>query len=188
MDGTDTNSDSPTVPGAYDSNDGAMPRDLPAAAVGSSSSSQVGVATDRNSRWRRTMEDAHDFAQNFNNVEGQSYFGMFDGHAGKFAAEWCRDHMSKLLCDELDAHPATDVLEIMRDVFWKADEQLEAELERANARSGCTAVVSLVRPEAVEDASTPPRRVLYTANVGDARAILWCVHLIDAVGKGRRFV
>ena len=35
------------------------------------------------------MEDAHSFVYDFAGVRGQGYFAVFDGHAGKLAAEWC---------------------------------------------------------------------------------------------------
>lgn len=35
------------------------------------------------------MEDAHSFVYDFAAVKGQGYFAVFDGHAGKHAAEWC---------------------------------------------------------------------------------------------------
>ena len=35
------------------------------------------------------MEDAHAFVYDFGGVHGQGFFGIFDGHAGKDAAEWC---------------------------------------------------------------------------------------------------
>ena len=35
------------------------------------------------------MEDAHSFVYDFAAIKGQGYFAVFDGHAGKHAAEWC---------------------------------------------------------------------------------------------------
>lgn len=35
------------------------------------------------------MEDAHSFVYDYAGVRGQGYFAVFDGHAGKHAAEWC---------------------------------------------------------------------------------------------------
>ncbi|WFD22147.1 protein-serine/threonine phosphatase [Malassezia equina] len=81
----------------------------------------------------RTMEDAHVYQHDFNNVPGQGYFAIFDGHAGKFAAEWCRDNMSEILSDELKTSPDMDVREVMKNVFLKADDQLETESAKAGA-------------------------------------------------------
>jgi len=55
---------------------------------------QVGVAEDKGTR--RTMEDAHSFVVDFDNIRGQGYFGLFDGHAGKHAAEWCGQHFHEV--------------------------------------------------------------------------------------------
>lgn len=130
----------------------------------------VGVAVDKNGKWRRTMEDAHMFIHDFDQVPGQGYFAIFDGHAGKFAAEWCRDNMSDILAKELQEHPTMDVREVMKNAFLKTDDQLEIESKNAGARSGCTAVLSLIRLEPGKD--DRKKRVLYTANVGDARSVL----------------
>ena len=35
------------------------------------------------------MEDAHSIIVPFGGVRGQGFFAIFDGHAGKQAAEWC---------------------------------------------------------------------------------------------------
>lgn len=51
---------------------------------------QVGISEDQGSR--RTMEDAHSFVVDFDSIRGQGFFAVFDGHAGKHAAEWCGTH------------------------------------------------------------------------------------------------
>lgn len=140
-----------------------------AGSPGTSWNVEVGVATDCNSRWRRTMEDAHLSILDFDNVPGQALFGMFDGHAGKFAAEWCRDNLASILAQELHEHPDMDVREVLNNTYMRADHQLEADSEKAGVRSGCTAVTSLLR---VETQREQRQRVLYTANVGDARSVL----------------
>lgn len=56
----------------------------------------VGVAEDRNLRWRRTMEDTHRYIHNFGNVLGQTYLAVFDGHAGRHAADWCFEHLHQV--------------------------------------------------------------------------------------------
>lgn len=57
----------------------------------------VGVAEDKGPS-RRTMEDAHSFVTNFAGVKGQGFWAVFDGHAGKHAAEWCGEHFHEVNC------------------------------------------------------------------------------------------
>lgn len=42
------------------------------------------------------MEDAYSFIVDFAGVRGQGYFAVFDGHAGKYAAEWCGGHFHEV--------------------------------------------------------------------------------------------
>lgn len=120
------------------------------------------------------MEDAHLSILDFDQVPGQAFVGMFDGHAGKFAAEWCRDHLAPVLQNELHAHPDMDVREVLNNTYLSVDHKLKEDSEKAGVRSGCTAVTSFLR---VERENGQDRRVLYTANVGDARSVLWYVFL-----------
>ncbi|ORX80679.1 PP2C-domain-containing protein [Anaeromyces robustus] len=120
----------------------------------------IGFSEDRNKRCRRTMEDAHAYFYNFNDVEGQGYFAIFDGHAGKQAAEWCGAQLHENLIEIFKESPNMPIQESLNKAFLKTDSQLN---EKRGIPSGCTAIVVLVRKE---------KRVLYSANVGDARAVL----------------
>ena len=42
------------------------------------------------------MEDSHALVSPFNQVHGQGFFAVFDGHAGKHAAEWCGQHFHEV--------------------------------------------------------------------------------------------
>jgi protein phosphatase PTC1 len=42
------------------------------------------------------MEDAHSFVVDYAGVRGQGFFAIFDGHAGKHAAEWCGAHFHEV--------------------------------------------------------------------------------------------
>ena len=57
------------------------------AAVPSSLSFKCAVTDSKGPR--RFMEDAHSIVVPFGGVRGQGFFAIFDGHAGKQAAEWC---------------------------------------------------------------------------------------------------
>ena len=42
------------------------------------------------------MEDSHALVAPFSQVHGQGFFAVFDGHAGKHAAEWCGQHFHEV--------------------------------------------------------------------------------------------
>ncbi|KAG0338690.1 Protein phosphatase 2C 1 [Podila horticola] len=127
----------------------------------------VGVAEDRNKRCRRTMEDTHAFIYNYEGITGHGFFAIFDGHAGKSAADWCGQHFHEVLgriLEERGSEQDVDVQELVNDAFLAVDEQLAVALQQGRA-SGCTAIMAYLRKEG-------NARVLYTGNVGDARAVL----------------
>lgn len=55
------------------------------------------------------MEDAHSFVADFAGVRGQGYFAVFDGHAGKHAAEWCGEHFHEELIEALHSFPTSAI-------------------------------------------------------------------------------
>lgn len=55
------------------------------------------------------MEDAHSFVADFAGVRGQGYFAVFDGHAGKHAAEWCGEHFHEELIEALHSFPSSTI-------------------------------------------------------------------------------
>ncbi|KAJ7497299.1 phosphatase 2C-like domain-containing protein [Mycena latifolia] len=109
---------------------------------------QVGISEDKGTR--RTMEDAHSFVVDFGGVRGQGFFAVFDGHAGKHAAEWCGAHFHEYLLSSLKrlSMPIPDVL---NQTFHDVDESLSRMCEESAGKihSGCTAVTAFLR---VEDA------------------------------------
>ena len=56
---------------------------------------KIGISTDKNNFYRKTMEDAHTYVCNYNDVPGQGFFAIFDGHVNKLAAEYCGDRLHK---------------------------------------------------------------------------------------------
>ncbi|KAF9178950.1 Protein phosphatase 2C 1 [Haplosporangium sp. Z 767] len=127
----------------------------------------VGVSEDRNRRCRRTMEDTHAFIYNYEGITGHGFFAIFDGHAGKAAADWCGQHFHEvfgLILEEKAEQPGVDFQELVNDAFLAVDQQLAEALQHGRS-SGCTAIMAYIRKEG-------DKRVLYTGNVGDARAVL----------------
>jgi len=121
------------------------------------------------------------------------YFAIFDGHAGTYAADWCGKKLHLVLEETIRKNPNTPIPELLDITFTNCDGQLE-KLPVKN--SGCTAVCAVLRweerrlPNALPEApkengsgnnenakpaaaqQTERQRVLYTANVGDARIVL----------------
>ncbi|KAJ2709414.1 mgpp2cl-1, protein phosphatase 2C-like protein 1 [Coemansia spiralis] len=130
----------------------------------------IGVAFSKNRRYRRTMEDAHYHKYDFGGVAGQSFMAIFDGHAGKQAAQWCGDNFADIFLALRAEHPDEAVPETMNRAFLEADRRLAVDVK---TQSGCTAVVAFVKVSEVVAGDTVHRqRTLYCANVGDARAVL----------------
>ncbi|KIJ40980.1 hypothetical protein M422DRAFT_173010 [Sphaerobolus stellatus SS14] len=105
----------------------------------------IGIAEDRGSR--RTMEDAYGFVSDFANVKGQGYFAIFDGHAGKHAAEWCGAHFHEYLLTEMKKEPTATVPQILNNTFHSVDQYLSKLAEEGTTHSGCTAVTAFLRIE-----------------------------------------
>ncbi|KAF9910001.1 Protein phosphatase 2C 1 [Linnemannia zychae] len=127
----------------------------------------VGVAEDRNKRCRRTMEDTHAFIYNYEGITGHGFFAIFDGHAGKAAADWCGQHFHEVfgrILEEKAEQEGVDFQELVNEAFLEVDRQLAEALQQGRS-SGCTAIMAYIRKEG-------NKRVLYTGNVGDARAVL----------------
>ncbi|KAF7376149.1 Phosphatase 2C like protein [Mycena sanguinolenta] len=110
---------------------------------------QVGISEDKGAR--RTMEDAHSFVVDFCNVRGQGFFAVFDGHAGKHAAEWCGSHFHEYLLTCLLRLLGKPIPEILNQTFHDVDESLSRMCEESAGKihSGCTAVTAFLR---IEDA------------------------------------
>ncbi|KAF8798724.1 protein phosphatase 2C [Phlegmacium glaucopus] len=108
---------------------------------------RVGVSEDKGTR--RTMEDSHSFVVDFDAIRGQGFFAVFDGHAGKHAAEWCGSHFHEHFLDAIHASPALRIPEILNESFHTVDEHLSRMCEASDGKihSGCTAVTAFLRLE-----------------------------------------
>ncbi|RUP06343.1 phosphatase 2C-like domain-containing protein [Jimgerdemannia flammicorona] len=151
-----------------------------AAAAHPASGFRIGFSEDCNKKRRRTMEDAHSYFYDFGGVCGQGFFAIFDGHASKSAAEWCGNHLHETLLKCLEQHPNKPIPEVLNLTYVEADRKLN---DKEGKSSGCTTVSCFLRIEKEEGAgdagvtngqaaAVKQKRVLYTANVGDARAVL----------------
>ncbi|GAA6017586.1 hypothetical protein JCM10207_001215 [Rhodosporidiobolus poonsookiae] len=108
---------------------------------------RIGVSVDRNRACRRTMEDAHAFIYDFAGLKGQGYFAIFDGHAGKKAAEYCGLHFHEHLLDNLRKTPDTPIPHLLNATFHSVDTALSTLSAQEDTHSGTTAVTCLLRLE-----------------------------------------
>lgn len=115
-----------------------------------------------NPRCRSTMEDASAVVDGFGGDPGTGYFGVYDGHGGRNVAEFLRLHLHVNVERELQVKGDRSVEECLRAAFLYTDLTCHATGEQA---SGSTAVVCIVRRAGAA-------RCVYTANCGDARAVL----------------
>lgn len=113
---------------------------------------------------RAEMEDEHlitSFSLNVNGtVHPVQLLGIFDGHGGKDASIYVRDHLQRNLHETLDefcANGLTDeaIWNALKITFVKLNENFK------KAKSGTTATVAMILDGKI-----------WTANVGDSRTIL----------------
>ena len=111
------------------------------------------------------MEDAHSFVADFAGVRGQGYFAIFDGHAGKHAAEWCGEHFHEELLEALhdsleesesesSSQKKPSVPDRLNTTFHAVDDALSRMADEGQTHSGCTAVTAFLRLED-EDGNQP---------------------------------
>jgi len=127
-----------------------------------SSVATISFAEDMNPRYRSTMEDAHSVVDEYGGDAGTGYFGIYDGHGGRNVAEYLRLHLHHTVQRELQGKGDRSVEECMKAAFLLTDIECADTGEQA---SGSTAAVCIVRRQG-------GKRYAYTANVGDARAVL----------------
>mmetsp|Transcript_2381 Transcript_2381/g.4932 ORF Transcript_2381/g.4932 Transcript_2381/m.4932 type:complete len:226 (-) Transcript_2381:64-741(-) len=123
----------------------------------------VGVAADMNAHWRRSMEDAHVIVDNYGGVPTSGFFAVYDGHGGRDAVEVVAARLHESFLEELRKQgDGGSVEQAFKDAYLSTD----SILERENILyTGTTSVTCYLRMEG-------DKKVLYTANAGDSRAVL----------------
>lgn len=133
---------------------------------------QIGISEDQNRKYRKTMEDKVTVIEDFNNINDQLYVGLFDGHAGKSLSDYCGANLHERILSNLEKEK--EISDNLNASFLSIDNE-------QSLSSGCTAVVSLILHQGMNKEINQDKReaegarTLYTANVGDARAVLWLV-------------
>ncbi|XP_015932391.1 probable protein phosphatase 2C 27 [Arachis duranensis] len=118
---------------------------------------------------RPYMEDTHicigDMAKRFgynNNLlseEAVSFYGVFDGHGGKSAAQFVRDHLPRIIVE--DAGFPLELEKVVTKSFLDTDAELKTYSLESCLSSGTTALTAIIFG-----------RSLLVANAGDCRAVL----------------
>ncbi|KAI8972194.1 phosphatase 2C-like domain-containing protein [Trametes punicea] len=95
------------------------------------------------------MEDAHSIVVPFGGIRGQGFFAIFDGHAGKQAAEWCGQNFALCLLKALRKHKNASIPDVLNQTFHDVDMNLSKLSEESDGKmhSGCTAVTAFLRLE-----------------------------------------
>ncbi|KAI0630159.1 protein serine/threonine phosphatase 2C [Trametes polyzona] len=98
---------------------------------------------------RRSMEDAHAIVVPFGGIRGQGFFAIFDGHAGKAAAEWCGQNFAVCLLNALRKEKGASIPDVLNQTFHDVDMSLSKLSEESDGKmhSGCTAVTAFLRLE-----------------------------------------
>ncbi|TBU48605.1 protein serine/threonine phosphatase 2C [Dichomitus squalens] len=98
---------------------------------------------------RRSMEDAHSIVVPFGGVRGQGFFAIFDGHAGKQAAQWCGQNFALCLLHALRRDRSATIPDVLNQTFHNVDMNLSRLSEESDGKmhSGCTVVTAFLRLE-----------------------------------------
>ncbi|KAL0403900.1 UNVERIFIED_CONTAM: putative protein phosphatase 2C 27 [Sesamum radiatum] len=117
---------------------------------------------------RSDMEDTHicipDLAGNFgctgSGEEVISFYGVFDGHGGKGAAQFVRDHLPRIIVEDVDF--PLELEKVVTRSFMETDAAFAKSCSvESTLSSGTTALTAMIFG-----------RSLLVANVGDCRAVL----------------
>ncbi|KAF0692072.1 hypothetical protein As57867_016730, partial [Aphanomyces stellatus] len=108
---------------------------------------------------RPYMEDRHTVVGTLNGDAAISFYGVFDGHGGDGASEYCVDYLCANVTS--DVAFASNPKQALTRGFIKTDKDYIKVADRTNKDDGTTAVAALVRGNTI-----------FVANAGDSRAIL----------------
>lgn len=112
---------------------------------------------------RPQMEDDEIMVDGFNGNPKQGFFGLYDGHGGRGTVDYVVKTLHLNLQQQLQRNPSVAFADAFREAYLATDGQLR----RQNIlRSGSTSVTCVI------SVTDDGRRILFTANVGDSRAVL----------------
>lgn len=137
---------------------------------------------------RAHMEDRYCLVGRLGNNGNTSFYGVFDGHGGTAAAEFCCENMHKYIvnpCEEEEKKEDGSQINFesyensLKHAFLQTDAEFSKTPRQVHGRdllSGTTAVTVVVKDS-----------TLYVANVGDSRAVLVCSTTGESSENGDEF-
>jgi len=93
-------------------------------------------------------------------AEGIMLFGVFDGHGGAKASDYCKSHLLELIAQRLDPR-VENTTQAISAAFWQVDEQFSEMARHYGWNDGSTALVVCLRDG-----------WLHIAHCGDTRLVL----------------
>jgi len=107
---------------------------------------------------RPYQEDRHQEIKGMGE-EDSSLYGVYDGHGGFRAAQYCKDHLLNYVLKDPDftSNPAT----ALKNAFFRTNEEFSSIAKARGMNDGTTAVTAVIHAGRV-----------YVANAGDSRAIV----------------
>lgn len=107
---------------------------------------------------RPYQEDRHDEIKG-KGKDDSSIYGVFDGHGGMKAAQFCKENLLKNIL--MDPNFIEEPSKALQRAFFRTDAEFSAIAKVKNLTDGTTAVVAVVHGKRI-----------YVANAGDSRCIL----------------
>ena len=124
---------------------------------------------------RDSNEDQHISILNLNNtntnINSVNFIGVFDGHGGKLVSKYLKTNLPKYILKKTDINIYQQKSNITSRFFAKLFDKLQDDLKKnhpiAVKRCGSTSLCG------VQYIDTKNRNMLWIANIGDSRAVLY---------------
>ena len=132
-----------------------------------SSVKEYGYSENQNDRFRNYMEDFCKVVDKFMGDKTKGIYALFDGHGGSDVVLYVKDRFADLFSYYF-YNTKSNVEQSYINAFRKIDEEISKASYSENM--GCTACVVFVSQE--NNLISGMQKVLYSANLGDTRAVI----------------
>ncbi|RGB27414.1 phosphatase 2C-like domain-containing protein [Rhizophagus diaphanus] len=113
--------------------------------------------------WRKTMEDTHTIECNIPEFPDYSFFGVYDGHQGKYTSEYLSKNLHLNIFKKIHEIGEENIEEAIKDAFMQTDDDWKDESSNyPKYNDGSTAIVTVITPN----------KIVYVGNAGDSRAVM----------------